>query len=150
MAIQEAAVNRSRCGVYRAVPFVHVADVQAALDFYVLLGFVPERVLKDGHEKAYWALVRSGKAEMMFARGSGPIDPEQQAVLFYMYSENVAELRQRLLRNGLRDGGRYSGAKSAKDGPRVVFDVAHPDYMDAGELRMTDPDGYVILVGQLG
>lgn len=137
--------------VNRLVPFVHVADVATSLDFYTLLGFVPQSVLKDHDGSPYWALAKSAAAaEIMLARASGPVDAEQQAVLFYMYTTDVAALRRHLLASGLRDAGRYSGAKSPNDGPRTVFAIAHPDYMPAGEMRLADPDGYVILVGQLG
>ena len=35
--------------------------------------------------------------------------------------------------------------------PAVVGlgDITHPFYMPAGELRVLDPDGYVVLVGRL-
>lgn len=36
-------------------------------------------------------------------RTSGPIDAEQQAVLFYMYTNNVAALREALLGTGVAD-----------------------------------------------
>jgi len=85
----------------------------------------------------------------MFARADGPVDAGQQAVIFYMYSTDVAALRRHLLASGLRDSGRYGGAAGPGDGPGMVFEVSHPHYMHAGELRIADPDGYVILVGQL-
>ncbi len=135
--------------VNRLVPFVHVADVQASLAFYALLGFTPQSIMKDPGGCAVWALAQSGTGEIMFALASGPVDASQQAVLFYMYSENVGALRRHLLATGVRDGGNYSGAASPSDGPRMVFEVAHPHYMPAGEIRVADPDGYCILVGQL-
>lgn len=138
------------CAVNRLVPFVHVADVEASLAFYALLGFLPQNVVKDANGQVFWAQAQSGKGEIMFARASGPIDAEQQAVLFYMYSIDVAGLRRHLLAGGLRDGGVYLGAKGPDDGPRMVFEVARPHYMPGGEVRIADPDGYVILVGQLG
>lgn len=135
--------------VNRLVPFVHVADVQASLAFYALLGFTAQSIMKDPGGRAFWALARSGAGEIMFALASGPIDASQQAVLFYMYSEDVGALRRRLLGSGVRDGGVYSGAAAPTDGPRQVFEVGHPHYMPAGEIRVADPDGYCILVGQL-
>jgi hypothetical protein len=138
------------CAVNRLVPFVHVADVESSLAFYALLGFSPENAMKDARGHTFWALARSGAAEIMLARADGPVDPAQQAVLFYMYTDNVAGLRRHLLANGLHDGGAYSGAKGPNDGRRVVFNVARPHYMPAGELRIADPDEYCILVGQLG
>ncbi len=131
--------------VNRLVPFVHVGDVEASLAFYGLLGYVPEHVMKDLGGRAFWAMAKSGNAEIMFARADGPIDPEQQAVLFYMYSTDVARLRLHLLAAGLHDGSE----KGPHEGRRVVCEVSHPHYMQAGELRIVDPDGYCILVGQL-
>ena len=133
--------------VNRLVPFVHVADVETSLAFYGLLGFVPRHSMKDARGSTFWALAQSEAAEIMFARADGPIDAGQQAVLFYMYSTDVNGLRRHLLGKGLRDGGAYHGGEG--HGPRVAFEVAHPNYMRAGEMRLTDPDGYCILVGQL-
>ena len=94
--------------VNRLVPFVHVADVDASLDFYALLGFVQNNTLRDPAGRAFWSLAQSGNAEIMFSRASGPIDPAQQAVLFYMYSTDVAALRRHLLAKGLHDGARLA------------------------------------------
>ena len=149
MATQAISSPPLTAAVNRLVTFAHVGDVEASLAFYALLGFAPERVLKDGHGHSFWALARSGNAEIMFARASGPVDPEQQAVLFYMYSTDVAALRRHLLGNGVADGNASNAAKGPNNGQRVVFEVARPHYMPAGELRHADPDGYVILVGQL-
>ncbi len=135
--------------INRLVPFVHVADVESSLAFYALLGFLPRNTMKDLRGHAFWSLAQSGTAEIMLARASGPVDAEQQAVLFYMYSTNIGALRNHLLARGLRDGGTYSGAKGPRDGPSTVFEIVRRDYMPAGELRITDPDGYCILVGQL-
>ncbi len=141
--------RHAACAVSRTVAYVHVSDVDASLAFYSLLGYVPEKTLKDEHGRAFWSLVRSGTAEIMFARASGAIDAGQQAVLFYMYSADVAGLRSHLLAGGLHDGGIYRGMAGPNGGRREVFEIARPDYMPAGEMRIADPDGYIILVGQL-
>ncbi|MCA8949920.1 MAG: hypothetical protein KDE27_10485 [Planctomycetes bacterium] len=141
--------------VYRAVTYVHVASVEVALEFYALLGFTPGFVLRPDGKRAVWAKACSrasgvpGSAEMFFARASGPIAADQQAVLFYMYSQDVADLRAHLLASGLFDGGVYRGQAGPNGGRRVVFEIYHPPHMERGELRVVDPDGYVILVGQL-
>lgn len=135
--------------VQRLVPFVHVASVDASLSFYALLGFAPVNLMKDAFGVAFWAMAKSGGAEIMLARADGPVDASQQAVLFYMYSDDVSTLRKSLLAGGLHDAGRYNGVSAPHDGRRVVFDIAYPAHMPAGELRVQDPDGYVILVGQL-
>jgi hypothetical protein len=127
----------------------HVKDVDAALAFYSLVGFEPVNTLQDHSGRTFWAMARSGSAEIMFAQADGPVDPAQQAVLFYMYTADVRALRQDLLDKGVADGGVFRGQAGTGDGCRVVFAVSHPDYMRAGEVRVSDPDGYCILVGQL-
>jgi GNAT superfamily N-acetyltransferase len=141
--------------VRRMVTFAHVVDVEASVTFYSLLGFSPGDILRDESGKAFWAFASSGmgvrgsgRAEIMFARASGPVDASEQAVLFYMYCDNVALLRQHLLASGVRDGGRFIGCPG-QGSPRTVFDISFPDYMEFGELRVSDPDGYCILIGQL-
>jgi len=141
--------TKSVCLVNRLVPFVHVVDVEASLAFYELLGFLPRHAMKDAQGRTFWALAQSGGAEIMLTRADGPIDAGQQAIILYMYSTDVAALRDRLLAGGVRDGNVYSGAAKPGDGFRMVFEVAHPHYMLAGEVRVIDPDGYVILIGQL-
>lgn len=128
----------------------HVLDVERSLAFYALLGFSAQSTMKDHIGRTNWAMAASGGAEIMFAQADGEIDAEQQAVLFYMYCEDVAELRRRLLAAGVRDGGAYCGQPAPEGGPRMVFEIARPFYMPEGEVRVHDPDGYTILVGQLG
>jgi hypothetical protein len=31
-----------------------------------------------------------------------------------------------------------------------VSPITYPDYMPKGEIRLEDPDGYVLLIGQVG
>lgn len=154
----EGAAGAARGGVWveRVTAMAHVADVEASVAFYGLLGFVAESVMRDGQGRAFWAsLVGAGGgggdgARLMLTRASGAVNAAEQAVLFYMYSRDVAGLRGHLLAQGVHDGGRFVGAAGPNGGVRVVFEVARPYYMPGGELRVSDPDGYCILVGQLG
>ena len=150
---EETPAGPSGCGcaasINRLVPYVHVADVEASLAFYTMLGFTPVKAMKDDDGKMFWVLARSAAAEIMLAQSSGPIDAEQQAVLFYMYGPDLSALRANLIERGLRDAGTYSGARSQDDTTRMVHEIAHPHHMKSGEMRIIDPDGYVILVGQL-
>ena len=59
-------------------------------------------------------------------------DPGAQAVLFYCWTSDVEEVRVRLAAAGVGVG-----------------EISCPFYMPAGEIRVADPDGYVLLVGQL-
>lgn len=150
MKTRAAASPTTACAVNNLITYAHVGDVESSLAFYASLGFEPERVLRDKQGRAFWGLAKSGKAEIMFALASGPIDAGRQAVLFYMYSEDVGALRKHLLAHDLHDGGAFDGRPGPNGGRRVVFEATRPHYMTAGEIRVCDPDGYVILVGQLG
>jgi catechol 2,3-dioxygenase-like lactoylglutathione lyase family enzyme len=119
-------------------PYAHVADVARSVDFYRLLGLeVQSRHDLEG--ELVWALVaRPGDpgdgpgARLMLASASGPVDAGNQAVLFYCWSSDVEGLHDELASAGV-----------------TVGDMTHPFHMPAGEFRVEDPDGYVVLVGQL-
>lgn len=130
-------------------PFAHVQDVERSLAFYALLGMQPGTRFRDHSGKTVWCDANAGPARIMLSVASGPIDPTQQAVLFYLYAPDVQAIRQHLLAQGLRDGGVFRGASGPEAARNAVFEVHHPHYMPAGELRVHDPDGYVLLIGQL-
>jgi catechol 2,3-dioxygenase-like lactoylglutathione lyase family enzyme len=134
-------------------PFVHVADVERSLAFYALLGMAAGTRYRDDRGVTVWSDAQTssgdGSARIMLSLASGPVDPTQQAVLFYLYAPDVRALRAHLLASGLHDGGRYCGQAGPNGGRSVVFEVQHPHYMPAGEIRVSDPDGYVLLIGQL-
>lgn len=139
--------------VHRVVPFLHVADVEASAAFYMMLGFDDRHIMRAPDGAAFWAHIwKAGAAgrvaEVMFARADGPIEATQQAALLYMYASDVRKLRERLLSNDVFDGGAFCGKPGPNDGRRVVFDVTFPAYMNEGEIRVSDPDGCCILVGQ--
>jgi hypothetical protein len=112
------------------VPFVHVRSVPVSTAFYEKLGmtigntFVPPEA-----SEPVWAWLQSGIAQVMLAKESEPVVASQQAVLFYLYVEDVAAKREEL-----REGG------------VPVGDIQYPFYAPRGEFRITDPDGYVLMV----
>jgi catechol 2,3-dioxygenase-like lactoylglutathione lyase family enzyme len=114
------------------IPMAHVADVQRSLDFYKLLGLEVRGSLKN-KDVLQWADVACEGAELMFARASEPVIASQQAVLFYLYSPDLIALREQLLASGVS-----------------VSAITYPEYMRKGEIRVEDPDGYVLLIGQSG
>lgn len=130
-------------------PYAHVADVDRSLAFYALLGLRVHRTHTTPEGRTVWARAEAGEARLMLALATGEIAADQQAVLLYMYCGNVAGLRSRLLAGGLHDGGSYHGQPGSNTRRPLVFEVARPFYMPAGELRVHDPDGYVLLIGQL-
>lgn len=49
-----------------------------------------------------WVWLHSGGAQLMLAQASDPIDPQQQAVLFYVYVDDAEAFRSKLLESGVR------------------------------------------------
>jgi catechol 2,3-dioxygenase-like lactoylglutathione lyase family enzyme len=118
--------------------YAHVADVRRSIDFYRHLGLEVRNSHEDGGTLV-WAFLTSpatdpneAGARLMVALADGAVDPSQQAVLFYCWSRDVQALHTELRSSGI-----------------AVGEIERPFYMPAGEFRVADPDGYVLLVGQL-
>jgi ketosteroid isomerase-like protein/catechol 2,3-dioxygenase-like lactoylglutathione lyase family enzyme len=117
--------------VNRLVPFVHVDDVARSVDFYRHLGFTVE----SAHEykgRPVWVAVSSEGAELMLTLDGDPIEPAGQGVLFYLYSPDLAGLRERLIAAGIEAGEIEDGSPGPVE-----------------EMRIVDPDGYVLMVAQI-
>jgi hypothetical protein len=67
----------------------------------------------------------------MLQRAGAPIDRDKQGVLFYLYSDDLAALRDHLLANGVAVGE----IVDASPGP-------------AQEMGLADPDGYCLMIAQ--
>jgi predicted enzyme related to lactoylglutathione lyase len=112
------------------VPFVHVADVQRSIDFYSKLGFaVANTFVPEGQTAPAWAWLEAGAANLMIARADEPVDHTKQAVLFYAYCADVPAAHAELEKAGVSVGA-----------IRTEF------YAPNGEFRITDPDGYVVMM----
>jgi hypothetical protein len=112
------------------IPFVHVEDVQRSIDFYYHLGFTLASVYKYKGTPV-WADLESERAQLMVTTDGDPIDPAGQGVLFYLYSPDLAALREQLLEAGVKAGAIEDGTPGPKD-----------------QMMLTDPDGYVMMVAQ--
>jgi catechol 2,3-dioxygenase-like lactoylglutathione lyase family enzyme len=112
------------------VPMAFVASVPRSIEFYKLLGFkVGNTFVPPGQAEASWAWIESGGAHLMVARASEPVIASQQAVLFYLYCEDVSRHHVELQKLGV-----------------VVGEIQYPFYAPRGEFRVTDPDGYALMV----
>jgi hypothetical protein len=69
---------------------------------------------------------------LMLQQTDAPIDGGSQAVLFYLFARNLFGLRERLIATGIQAGEIVNWAP----GPNA-------------EMRVTDPDGYVLMVAQI-
>jgi catechol 2,3-dioxygenase-like lactoylglutathione lyase family enzyme len=117
--------------VNRLVPFVKVTDVERSVGFYNHLGFTVQSEFKY-RDRLSWAALESDGAEVMFEGTGDPIDSDRQGILFYLYSHDLAALREQLLAAGIEAGQIEDGSP----GPRR-------------EMRLADPDGYVLMVAQI-
>jgi glyoxalase/bleomycin resistance protein/dioxygenase superfamily protein len=126
-------VNTMTAKVTGLIPMAFAADPQRSVDFYKLLGMGVRGSLRNSSGELQWVDLVSEQAQLMLARASDPVIPSQQAVLFYLYSPDLIALREHLLASGVK-----------------VSPITYPDYMPKGEIRVEDPDGYVLLIGQAG
>jgi hypothetical protein len=115
------------------IPMAHVASVQRSIDFYGLLGMTVRGSLRNGAGDLQWAHVSCEHADLMVTRSAEPVIASQPAVLFYLYSPDLIALRKHLFASGVKVSG-----------------ITYPEYMPKGEIRAEDPDGYVLLIGQIG
>ena len=114
------------------VPFVHVADVSASIGFYTQLGFHVTATHPAGAPEPDWASLRADQAQLMLARADEPVVARAQAVMFYLFARDLFGLRERLMAAGVEAGEIMDG----RPGPNA-------------EMRLEDPDGYVLIVAQV-
>ena len=126
---------------------LNVADVERSLAFYEQLGLVRGDTMQD-EGRTFWGSLKNGQAHIMFALADVSVEDDLQGVLFYLYSSDIVALRKHLIACGVRALVKPSGPM--KPEPQgVLFEITYPPYMPAGELRVHDPDGYCLLIGQL-
>ena len=110
----------------------HVADVQRSIDFYALLGMqVRSTFTPASSGQLAWAHLGCHNANLMITRADARIAATDQGVLFYLYADDLKSLREFLLSKDV-----------------AASEISFPFYMPKGEIRIIDPDGYVLLIGQ--
>ena len=124
--------------IHSLTPYAHVADIHRSIAFYGRLGLEVQNSHFDDEVLA-WAFLstpthdrRVAGARLMVAAADEAIDASKQAVLFYCWTDDARELHAELQTGGIDVG-----------------EIEHPSHMRAGEFQVIDPDGYVVLVGQL-
>lgn len=120
--------------LHSLVPMTHVKSVPRSIEFYKKLGFeVGNTFTPSDQKEPAWAWLKSGGAHFMVTRTSEPVDARAQAVLFYIYCVDVPAFREELQRNGI-----------------PVGEIEYPFYAPQGEFRVTDPDGYCLMITHAG
>ena len=112
------------------VPLTSVADVAASIEWYERIGFRLENTFEEDGV-LNWAYLARGGAHLMLGRATEPVAADRQAVLLYLYADDVAAYHRELGEQGVAVGPLE---------PRF--------YMERGEFRLADPDGNVLLVGE--
>jgi catechol 2,3-dioxygenase-like lactoylglutathione lyase family enzyme len=108
----------------------YVHSVRRAVAFYRKLGFEEGNThTPEGRTEPTWVWLRSGGAHLMLAEASEPVAAESQAVLFYVYCDDVAAFREQLIQAGVEAGP-----------------IQSPFWAPRGEFRVVDPDGYVLMI----
>jgi hypothetical protein len=114
-----------------ATTLLRVAEIEQSIRFYELLGFAT--VDTDRAKPLGWARMHCEGGALMFVRAEEPVDAIARTELLYMYTPDLITLREQLLSNGVE-----------------VPAIEYPEYMPSGEIRVEDPDRYIILVGHWG
>jgi DNA-binding MarR family transcriptional regulator len=120
--------------VFNLIPFADVRDVRTSIAFYARLGFVVDGEMTQDDELVFASMHAklSRPARIMFRRACDPIQPKEQRVLFYCWTEELDALHARLTGEGLAPGP-----------------IERPEPMREGEFHLTDPDGFCIVVGEV-
>ena len=121
------------------VPMIHVADIDRSAAFYRLLGFeIGNYQPREGTK--HWAWLHAPAApewrrgpNLMISRTGRPLNPDAQDVLFYLYAADLPALHTALANAGIAAGA-----------------ICYPHYLPQGEFRLTDPDGYTVMIAQAG
>ena len=114
-----------------STPMLHVAEIERSIRFYELLGFVT--VDTDRCTPLGWARMHCEGGAIMFLRAEEPLDPVRLTTMLYMYTPDLAALREQLLAAGIK-----------------VPAINYPAYMPSGEIFVPDPDGYSVIVAHWG
>src|SRR5438874_2438684 len=102
------------------VPLAHVRSVPESIAFYAKIGFtIGNAFTPPDAGEPVWVWLQCGDAQLMLAKAGEPVIAEQQAVLFYLYADDLAAKHAEL-----RDLGMPCG------------DMQYPFYAPRGEFRL--------------
>jgi hypothetical protein len=112
------------------VALAYVSSVPASMRFYEAIGFrVTNTFAPPGESEPVWAWLDCDGASLMIGRASEPVVAAQQAVLFYLYTDDLP--------------GKHAELAAANF---AVGEITYPFYAPRGEFRLHDPDDYVLMI----
>jgi len=111
------------------VAVTYVRDIDASRTFYELLGF---RELRSGKaDTSAWLALYQGGQPVLLAMTRPPLTVPRLPLLFYFFFDDVDAVARRL------------------DAAGVEADhMGYPPHALGGEVKVTDPDGNTVLLGQ--
>jgi catechol 2,3-dioxygenase-like lactoylglutathione lyase family enzyme len=116
--------------VVGCVPVVYVTDIELSVRFYTLLGF---RAGASGSADEWrYSYLTCAATGLLLAAGGSVWSAEQGPVLLYLRVADV-EAAQRAL----------------EEAGHAVEHLGYPDHAPGGELKVLDPDGHGLLLGQV-
>lgn len=107
----------------------YVRDIDASRSFYELLGFQQERSGKAA--TSAWAAMHQDGQYVLLASTRPPLDVPRLPLLFYFYYADVDAVVSVLGAAGVQ-----------------TAHVGYPPHALGGEVKILDPDGNTVLVGQ--
>jgi len=116
--------------VNASVPVVYVTDIGTSARFYELLGLACQIRGEDGEWR--WAYLKCGDVGLLLASGVSVLSADPGPVLLYLRTDDISQIE-----NALKDGGMH------------VEHLGYPDHAPGGELKVVDPDGHCLMIGQI-
>jgi hypothetical protein len=117
--------------VGHSTPSLQVAEIEQSIRFCELLGFAA--IDTDRTKPLGWARMHFEGGAILFVRAEEPVDASKQSIILYMYASDLPGLRAHLLASGVK-----------------LPEIAYPHCMPSGEICISDPKRYIILVGHWG
>lgn len=115
--------------VSKMVAATYVRDIATSRAFYQLIGFHEHQA--GTAPTSAWSVLHSGDYLVLLASTQPYLDVPELPLLFYFYVADVDAVHRTLRESGLQ-----------------VAHVGCPPHALGGELRLRDPDGNTILIGQ--
>ena len=111
------------------VAVTYVRDIDTSRAFYELLGFDEQR--SGRADTSAWLSLQQGGHFVLLASTRPPLAAPRLPLLFYFFFDDVDAVAGRLEAAGVK-----------------VAHMGHPPHALGGEIKLTDPDGNTVLLGQ--
>jgi len=112
------------------VAATYVRDIAVSRAFYELLGFREQ--LAGQAEISAWSLLRLGDCRVLLTATQPRLDVPALPLLFYFYFDDLAAVLCVLEEGGV-----------------ATAHMGYPPHARGGEVKIADPDGNTVLLGQL-